>query len=62
MIQHFLTTVTLVINARRNRVDVEMKFRKRDGNRTSSFSNPIQKPLTVFSYIFKAEYTFELGR
>ena len=37
MIQHFLTTVALVINATRNRVDVDMKFRKRDGNRTSSF-------------------------
>ena len=58
----FSTTVALFTNASRNRVDVEILFRQRGANRTSSSSYSIQKSLIIFSNILKAKYIFELGR
>ena len=58
----FSTTVALFTNASRNRVDVEILFRQRGANRTSSSSYSIQKSLIIFSNILKAKYIFELWR
>ena len=61
MFQLFATTMILFTSTSRNRVDVEIKFHKRDANQTSLPSYYIAKIVhNIFLYP-KAKFIFVLG-
>ena len=61
MFQLFATTMTLFTSTSRNRVDVEIKFHKRDATQTLLSSYSIPKIVHNLSLYPKAKFIFVLG-